>query len=354
MRTRPFMLLFWCLVTTHAVWAQLTVQGQVVDAETQEPIEGVSVFLNNTSYHAVTDSIGAFTIIGMQGAHQLIAYKDDYKRSITSINRSTKARVELKRPFKPEQTKESQDAPNPYTALQLEEFLNTFKLDFLGRSRNAENCEILNPEVLTFNLAGGNTLRVTASVPIVIRNNRLGYDLTYHLKSYVRNLRTTSYVGHVFYQNTPGLELKPKHFQAREKAYNGSTAHFLRSVLAGKHNREGYKLQTATDVGGNWIYKEVPISNLAVYNNEGVYLFGAGKFRIIYLPERREYNYVRWLKANGIKEFGRGQYTDMEFAAQKVKILPSGTIDPPLGLVFRGYMGWEQMADALPMNYNPQ
>lgn len=351
---RSFLLFLWCLLITQIVCAQLTIQGQIVDEETQEPVEGVSVFLNNTTYHTVTDSIGAFTITGMKADHQLIAYKEGFKQSFTSINRSAKLRIELKRRFHSDQTKESQDSTPPYTELQLEEFLNTFKLDFLGRSRNADNCEILNPEVLKFKLAGGNTLRVTASKPILVRNNRLGYDMTYHLKSYVRNIRTTSYVGHVFYQNTPGLALKPKHYQAREKAYKGSTAHFLRSVLAGKHNREGYKLQTATEIAGNWIYKEVPISDLAVYNKEGVFLFGAGLFRIIYLAERREYNYVRWLKANGIKEIGRGQYTDMEFAEQKIKILPSGTIDPPLGLIFRGYMGWEQMADALPMNYNPQ
>lgn len=327
-------------------YAQITVKGVVLDVS-GKPITGVSVFLNNTSYTTFTDSTGMFSLDGMDGDHQLIVYKEGYDLRFLEVKRSVKLKITLKSSSE----HDVQTGSASFSALEREELLNTFKRDFLGRSKNAENCEILNPEVIKFQLNTRKALKATAIKPLLIRNARLGYDLTYHLKSYQRDSRVSSYVGYVSYQDTPGLELKPKHFEAREKAYKGSMAHFLKSVLAGKHNREGYRLQTATQVGDEWLYKEVPISNLAVYNDEGVFLFGAGKFRIIYLAERREYNFIRWLKANGIKEIGRGQYTEMEFASQKIKILPTGTIDPPLGLIFRGYMGWEKMGDALPVNY---
>lgn len=328
--------------------AQITIQGVVFD-ESGRPVEGVSVFLSNTTFSDFSDSVGGFTIIGMKGDHQLIAYKAGYQLYSSQINRLGKLRIRLKRV----REKEDASGKDAYSEIQMEDFMRTFKNDFLGLSRNAENCEILNPEAIKFELVP-ELLKATSEGPIIIRNKRMGYDLAYFLVSYERTSKTSSYVGHARYEDTPGLELSPKHYGVREKAYKGSVAHFLQSVLAGKHNREGFRLQTATQVGDGWLYKEVPISNLAVYNEEGVFLFGAGKFRIVYLPERREYNFVRWLKANGIKEVGRGQYTEMEFATQKVKILPSGTLDPPLGLIFRGYMGWEKMGEALPMNYNPR
>lgn len=345
---RSLILLFSNFLLAIAAYAQITIEGLVLD-ESGEPVTGVSVFLNNTSYTSRTDSIGSFSLAGMNGDHQLIAYKEGYQLHFLEIDRSTKLKITLKLSQKGIKWPNS----SSFSELEREELLNTFKRDFLGQSKNAENCEILNPEVLKFELNTWESLIATATRPLLIRNKRLGYDLSYHLKFYERNSKVSSYVGYVSFQNTPGLELKPKHFEAREKAYKGSTAHFLKAVLAGKHNREGYRLQTATQVGEGWLYKEVPISDLAVYNDEGVFLFGAGRFRIIYLAERREYNFVRWLKANGIKEVGRGQHTEMEFATQKVKILPSGTIDPALGLIFRGYMGWEKMGDALPINYTP-
>ncbi len=337
-----------CALTCYSSWGQLSIKGLVID-EKGQPVIGATVFLNNTSYTTRTDSIGRFTLDGMNGDYQLIAYKEDYQLHFLEISRS----VNLKITLKLSQRGKNWANSSSFSELEQEEMLNTFKRDFLGQSKNAEHCEILNPEVLKFELNTWESLIATATKPLLIRNKRLGYDMSYHLKFYERNSRISSYVGYVSFQNTPDLELKPRHFEAREKAYKGSTAHFLKAVLAGKHNREGYKLQTATQVGDGWLYKEVPVSDLAVYNDEGVFLFGAGKFRIIYLAERREYNFVRWLKASGIKEIGRGQYTEMEFASQKVKILPTGTIDPPLGLIFRGYMGWEKMGDALPMNYKP-
>ncbi len=352
---RSLLFFLTCFFLIGQTSAQIAITGVVVDG-LENPIQGVSVFFNNTSYVTVTDSVGVFLLEGRTADYQLIAYMKGFEIEYRDVNRSGTMNLELSSIKEIEDDTVTVGSTATYSELEREEFLLTFRIDFLGRSRNAENCEILNPEVIKFELSaegGPPSLRASASEPILIRNKRLGYDLSYHLQYYERTRRVSSYLGYVSFENTPGLELKPKYFEAREKAYRGSSIHFLKSVLAGKHNREGYRLQTATQVGDGWLWKEMPVSNLAVYNDEGVFLFGAGKFRIVYLAERREFNYVRWLKANGIKEVGRGQFTEMEFVTQKVKILPSGTLDPPLGLVFRGYMGWEQVGDALPMNYRP-
>jgi CarboxypepD_reg-like domain/TonB-dependent Receptor Plug Domain len=53
-----------CPRVTHAQTA--VVQGQVVDSETREPIEGVLVSLSGTSLKAVTDSRGIFAIAGVR------------------------------------------------------------------------------------------------------------------------------------------------------------------------------------------------------------------------------------------------------------------------------------------------
>lgn len=55
-----FLLVAVLLVFTSAAWAQTTVHGQLVDAETGEPLVGAAVMVEGTTQGSVTDIDGYF------------------------------------------------------------------------------------------------------------------------------------------------------------------------------------------------------------------------------------------------------------------------------------------------------
>lgn len=78
-----FLLVAVLLVFTSAAWAQTTVHGQLVDAETGEPLVGAAVMVEGTTQGSVTDIDGYFKQSVASNATLLfkyIGYKDQKKK----------------------------------------------------------------------------------------------------------------------------------------------------------------------------------------------------------------------------------------------------------------------------------
>jgi hypothetical protein len=71
MSTRPFFVIL-SLFFSVAVAAQSTISGQVVDAETQLPLQGASVFAQNTTKGVITDKEGNYRLYLNKGGYELI------------------------------------------------------------------------------------------------------------------------------------------------------------------------------------------------------------------------------------------------------------------------------------------
>ena len=80
--------------------------------------------------------------------------------------------------------------------------MRIFKDAFLGQSRNAKACIIINEEDITFNYQSDrDTLRAFASKPLHILNNSLGYQITYYLDKfeYDKVHKTSSFSGNIIF-----------------------------------------------------------------------------------------------------------------------------------------------------------
>ena len=56
--------LFWCMfLVPFLQFAQITVQGVVTDATTQEPLPGVSILLKGTTQGTATDFDGSYNFV---------------------------------------------------------------------------------------------------------------------------------------------------------------------------------------------------------------------------------------------------------------------------------------------------
>ncbi|MBO9661259.1 MAG: carboxypeptidase-like regulatory domain-containing protein, partial [Chitinophagaceae bacterium] len=92
---------FFCLLLFigGGVAAQRTISGKVVNASTQEPIPGSSVFVSNTSFGTVTTKDGSFELIDIPpGKYDLIISSVGYEtvaHSFTTDKLPMRMKVEL-------------------------------------------------------------------------------------------------------------------------------------------------------------------------------------------------------------------------------------------------------------------
>lgn len=346
------LILFTCgLLLTSLAWSQVEIKGSVLD-ENNEPISDASVFLNNTSYATNTLDDGSYLIEVPEGNYELIVYQFGY----SAISHPFEADQSLELNFKLEpvsvdlvahEVSASRD-PSWYKNLEV------FKRTFLGVSRNGRACELINAsEMILDGDPKSNTLKAWANSPLIIRNKHLGYMITYILEAYERNESISSYLGYVTYSDIPDMKLKKRHINARERAYKGSNVHFIRSLIAGTSEEEGFQIEKFKRKNWEWELVPATFDEILSYEEDGVYLNGSGRYQITYQREKPELAYSRVPDPTGRRFVGYGQVSEIEFLEEKVKLSASGSIDPPLGILFSGYMGWEKLGDAIPLNYQP-
>jgi hypothetical protein len=104
-----------------------------------------------------------------------------------------------------------------------------------------------NPEVLKFYyLKKSDKIRVLATAPLVIKNESLGYNLTYQLDSFVYYNKTniSTYRGFCFFGEMDGTDsLKRKWVANRKKAYSGSILQFVRSYYDSTLTQDGWLIE---------------------------------------------------------------------------------------------------------------
>ena len=229
------------LFLSLSVFSQNKIKGIVLSNE-NKPLEGASVYLNNTMIGAVTNNKGEFTLVTKDGQFEIIVSFLGFKKIIHSLHTST-----YKKPFVFKLTEEK----NILNEVVLKKIiydknwyinLGVFKKEFIGLTELAKDCKILNPKVLHFDFDYKNqTLTAYAKKPLQIKNKSLGYLITYELENFTRTKTHITYLGYTRYKNTKGSKRKQKKWNTnRRKAYNGSQIHFYKSVINNSFTEEGF------------------------------------------------------------------------------------------------------------------
>lgn len=347
-RFHMMLMLFSLFVKTDAL-GQYLLSGVVRD-EHQKPIREASIFINNTSYGTESLADGTYALEVEEGHYEIVVYHHGYKAISHAIIVDQPYQINFN--LKPLTVELQGQVVEASRDKRWYYNLGIFKRSFLGESYNGLSCEILNDHRMVLDMKRKtNTLIGWANEPLLIRNKRLGYEITYVLESYRADGKTYSYLGYAQYRDIPGQELKRKHLRARERAYFGSAAHFFKALFNGEAREAGFSLSLTDTI--DWIEKLVEFEDLIIEKEDGIYLKGPGKFKLTYRKERPSWAYIRSTYARPPRLLPLIQESEIEFVESEVRLLPSGKIDPPLGIVFRGYMGWEGIGDSLPLDYQP-
>jgi hypothetical protein len=321
------------------------ISGKVTEASTGKPAPFINVYFANTSIGTTSNENGEFVLKNIpNGKYSLTFSGVGYKlksspieildKVITGLEISIDQEIILLREVVV-QSKKKDFAMN---------FL-TFKKYFLGESSNANECSITNADAINFDYDKNNDLiSATSQEPIEIINRALGYKVLYTLQTFLFDRRNNlvTFNGIPRFEN---LEAKNKNEEKkwkrkRDRSYNGSITHFISSWYSHSTKENGFL-----------VWKLDSDNQEQLINPDSLFERGSnniinfqGSLKVVFAKEREEVSY-----RNDDTSFI--PQTSILVFKKKLKIYSNGYYENSLNLVLNGYMGWEKIAELVPLEY---
>jgi hypothetical protein len=417
MNTKNFQISFLSLLllsflSLPSAHAQYLMKGRVLDAETFQPVEFATVFINNSTFGDITDRNGVFEIPIPEGNYELVISFMGYQA--------------FKFPFSTQELRDAYEFRILQEPIDLEEAkvldkrdrewfrnLKIFEELFLGNSINGQKSKILNPEVLILdNESYENKLIVRGKDILEIQNPNLGYTIKFVLESFFHDFETkiTQYAGQAYFfeENLPRRR-KTKVEEQRKRAFEGSITHFIRALYHDKLDDEGFlvnKIELVPNLDRpsdeeieatkgllaetrTWLSRDslqqvikkeslpkefVIISedtltrrDLVEESRNGfLFLTYSEPFFVTFNKESEELNY-RKQDMNQRNSTRRGnliftthgnplsvQISQLNLTGNALRLFEDGSYFHPFDLYLDGYMAWEKIGDLMPFDYkNP-
>jgi hypothetical protein len=354
---KKLLLLSLLVLPTIFSFAQGLLSGTVKDAETGQPLEGASIFAQNTTKGTLADKEGAFKLYLDKGGYEIVVSFTGYTSKTINLEMTGNRTFDLKlekgdKALSEVIIKNTNEVPDGW-----EKYGKFFVSHFIGASANADSCVLLNPQALKFLYFKRNDrLKVLATEPLQIQNMALGYNLRYELDSFVHFFKTdlNSYRGKCLYLPMEGDSVQQVAWrEARKKAYVGSRLHFLRAYYDSTLTQEGFTIDLPSTAS---VTKFVRLRNpydTAYYSfndtTANAELWFPEKATIIYNKKAPERRYLEQSKFP-LDVPVQVSYIDLTDA---ILIKANGYFTEQKSWVNQGYWSWKNLADQLPYDYEP-
>jgi len=347
-------------------YSQVTVTGTVLNITDTKPIASASVFLSNTTIGNETTVQGSFRLLGVKpGQYTLVVSilgYDTYQQKIVVADHNIYL-APISLVSTSIQLKAVRIKPNE----RWFRLYKDFKTEFLGSSRYSTECKILNPDILDLDYNSERQLTATSQGFLIIENKALGYRVKYLLQRFVKDYAksTMVYTGQTIFLEIPGNAAeKEKWKKNRLDCYNGSTMHFLRSVIAGKVEAERfqvYELRTNDVAVGFWKNRKQSkyIFPDSVYerndyftttNIAGTFAIAKPYLYVIY-KNRLDYGLAPIYKAVNMPNWQTSIITVLE---NYTLFDTNGVLIDPTTVSYEGYWALMRVGDQLPVDYEPK
>lgn len=348
-----------CCTLLVTAQTNFLLKGKVSSVSSGVGLQAASVFAQNTTLGTATDADGNFSITLPNGGYDIAISFTGYQTEVvrvTTANGTDKLEIKLK-----EKEKELATVSVVASNEIMDGFLkygNFFKDEFIGKTENAKQCSILNPEALHFFYSKKrNRLKVTATEPVIIKNEALGYNIKYELDSFTHEYKTelSTYSGYPLYENMLGDSTQLAQWAiARSQAYKGSILHFMRSVFFKTLKEQQYEVQFLVKVFGKDDAVKVKdmYAGLQYQKDDSTQtveiLPNQTEVGLLYLAAKPSLNY---LKENSTepKDF---LFSILSFKpTESIIIEQNGYWYNQNDITVSGYWAWSKVANLLPYDY---
>lgn len=238
------LLLSFFLVLTYYSGLGQALQGRVLDAETGKPLEGASIYFNNSSIGSFTISDGSFSIQKPIDG-ELVISSIGYERIVLNVDiKEIKAKRFV---FKLEKKEQSLEEIMIITDATRAEYLRYFRENFLGKTVEGKDCVIENLSEVYFIKPTNDSFGIVArsDVPLIVHNKKLGYKISFDLINFYYNGHSgiSSFYGYTAFTD---LDKNGSFEKVRSRNYLGSPLHFFRSLISGTLKENSFSLKLYT------------------------------------------------------------------------------------------------------------
>lgn len=392
------LLVMWSAIGMVAGYAQWHIEGKVVDEDKGEPIAGVTIFINNTTYGTSSGNNGNFELRGIpMGTYEVVVSSMGYQTHVTQIElRSTSAvYLSVKLRAKAELLEEVEIVA--FERKGWNRWGRLFLETFIGTSPNAPKVKLLNPEVLRFrHYPQEGYLEAVATEPLVIENRSLGYTVVYLLEDFRVDFHNgiNQYAGYPHFKELEGSRRRQKIYaKRREASYARSLMRFMRSLYHGTISEDGFEVkrmqripnlekqrimalqQTHTRLSDTYtedslayfrkiLNEEDLIDSIfpLVLTSDSLLVDSVdGRKKLIFedflrvqnIHLKEEPGYLRSLRE--VRRPGLQTSILSLYRVPYIWIERNGTYFPAQGLYMKWYWNWyDRLADLLPIDYDPE
>lgn len=341
--------------------ANYTISGKIIDESTKLPLQGASVFAENTTIGTATDGDGVFQLRLPNGGYSLVitftGYQTETKRITTADAGNNELIIDLK---KKEKSMDEFVVKATYEVADgLEKYGDFFLENFIGKTANSKQCVLKNKEALKFfYYRRTKKLKILATEPLEIVNDALGYTIKYELDSFVHeyNTQVSVYTGYPLFQEmeSSSIDQLLSWNAARKVAYNGSILHFMRSMYQKKLKEDGFEIQYIIfDKNKERAMLLKDFYGAVNYNRDD------SSNTVGILPQHKEVAVLYKNEASAALYVAANPEASPKFQLSVLAFLPNETMFiEQNGFYFEqndititGYWAWEKVADMLPFDF---
>lgn len=338
-----------------------TLKGTVVDDSTGTPLPDTHVFISGTLTGTTVDEDGRFRLTGLPtGAKRLYVTRLGYEPE--QVDLVLRSDTTLSFSFRLEPTViEAEEVT--VTAERDEEWydrLDRFKRLFIGTSKEAEQCRLLNASVLRFDTAWWGKFEADATRPLKMENRALGYRVTYYLKEFEVRGDIVRWDGEpVFEPLVPRDSAETRQWKEnRRRAFRGSLRHFLLALLEDRVEEEHfriYRIPRARAFRRMGRADRHPTNRGRIFEEkpDGLHeIRFLGALEVVYedAPESRAY--LEWADAR--RNPRSHQVSQIRLNERPIHVDEHGEIVEPYGATLYRYFAFRQrLAVLLPREYRP-
>ncbi len=338
-----------------------TISGKIIDETTKLPLQGASVFAENTTLGTATDNDGVFNLRLPNGGYSLVisftGYQTETKRVTTGDADNSQMVIEIKK--KEKSMDEFVVKSTSEVADGLAKYGDFFMKNFIGRTVNSQQSYIKNKEALKFfYYRRTKKLKVIANAPLEIANEALGYTIKYELDSFVHeyNTQVSLYSGYPLFQEMQSADAgqQEKWNAARKTAYNGSILHFMRSLYQRKLQEQGFEIQFIVKNNNN--ESAIPLKNF--YGAMNYKMEDSSNVVEVY-PNQKEVAVIYKNEEAPSAYLDSNAGAPSKFQLSVVSFLPGESLNierngysyEQKDITITGYWAWEKIGDMLPYDF---
>jgi hypothetical protein len=375
MMSRSVLFLLFFSFVQNGFSQQFYIRGRVTDIETQLPLKGASVYINNTTKGSITNDNGDFELGPLQpGRYEVVASFVGYDALLYSAEiKSSNLRIR----FKVEKKEEVLREVLVLSSELRKRYLDIFKKFVIGQSVAADHCQIKNIEEVQF--ASGETkdeIVAYTEKALVIESPELGYTIHFDLLTFYYNKVTS---GAYFYCYTRFVDwgkdekTKKKWIRKRRDAYEGSTVHFFRSLVNKQLTKEGFTVYQLLNMKKEKIDSvgititapkgshSMQMASKAIEDSM-IRLYSDSVYKIYELRVNDGWRVLYEKNTNLKREITKkmivsgqpptGTVSGLRLREEPVLVNERGIILTPIRLFYDGIWSYERLANMLPEDYD--